>query len=79
VLPGRTHPAMTSRGGAEGYLWTAARVIPAEGKISARGKYAKKRTDNASKSEQSEEKEKQIKVEDETAQLDNGDLEMKQL
>ncbi|KAI1373851.1 Gcd10p family-domain-containing protein [Hypoxylon crocopeplum] len=38
VLPGRTHPLMTSRGGAEGYVFTAWRVKPAEGKVEARGK-----------------------------------------
>jgi len=43
VLPGRTHPLMTGRGGAEGYLFTATRVIPAEGKVEARGKIQKKR------------------------------------
>lgn len=37
VLPGRTHPMMTSKGGAEGYLFTATRVLPAEGKVEARG------------------------------------------
>jgi tRNA (adenine-N(1)-)-methyltransferase non-catalytic subunit len=42
VLPGRTHPIMTGRGGAEGYLLTAVRVIPAEGKVEARGKFLKK-------------------------------------
>ncbi len=41
-LPGRTHPLMTTRGGAEGYLFTATRVLPAEGKVAARGK-AKRR------------------------------------
>ena len=43
VLPGRTHPVMTSRGGAEGYLFTATKVLPAEGPIQGRGSYAKKR------------------------------------
>ncbi|RYP64486.1 hypothetical protein DL771_008730 [Monosporascus sp. 5C6A] len=38
VLPGRTHPLMTSKGGAEGYVFTAWRVKPAEGKVEARGK-----------------------------------------
>ena len=38
VLPGRTHPLMTSRGGPEGYIFTAWRVKPAEGKVEARGK-----------------------------------------
>ncbi|APA05796.1 hypothetical protein SS1G_01835 [Sclerotinia sclerotiorum 1980 UF-70] len=42
VLPGRTHPLMTSRGGAEGYLFTGTRVVPAEGKVEARGKFAKR-------------------------------------
>ncbi|KAI1615207.1 translation initiation factor eIF-3 subunit P62 [Exophiala viscosa] len=38
VLPGRTHPLMTSRGGAEGYIFVGIRVIPAEGKVEARGR-----------------------------------------
>ncbi|ETS77562.1 hypothetical protein PFICI_11436 [Pestalotiopsis fici W106-1] len=38
VLPGRTHPLMTSRGGAEGYVFTAWKVKPAAGKVEARGK-----------------------------------------
>ncbi|KAL5421331.1 hypothetical protein PMIN04_005654 [Paraphaeosphaeria minitans] len=37
VLPGRTHAHMTSKGGAEGYLFTATRVLPIEGKVEARG------------------------------------------
>ncbi|WEW56261.1 tRNA (adenine(58)-N(1))-methyltransferase non-catalytic subunit trm6 [Emydomyces testavorans] len=37
VLPGRTHPMMTGRGGAEGYVFHAIRVIPAGGKVEARG------------------------------------------
>ncbi|KAG6153760.1 hypothetical protein E4U37_002646 [Claviceps purpurea] len=43
VLPGRTHPFMTGRGGADGFLFTGWRSIPAEGRISARGKFQKKR------------------------------------
>ncbi|KAI5779187.1 Gcd10p family-domain-containing protein [Peziza echinospora] len=43
VLPGRTHPVMTSRGGAEGYVFCATRVLPVEGKVEARGKGMKKR------------------------------------
>lgn len=38
VLPGRTHPVMTSRGGGEGYLFVATRVVPAEGRVNARGR-----------------------------------------
>ncbi|KAI1084777.1 Gcd10p family-domain-containing protein [Whalleya microplaca] len=38
VLPGRTHPLMTGRGGPEGYVFTAWRVRPAEGRVEARGK-----------------------------------------
>ncbi|KAI9810932.1 MAG: tRNA (adenine(58)-N(1))-methyltransferase non-catalytic subunit trm6 [Phylliscum demangeonii] len=36
-LPGRTHPIMGARGGAEGYLFTATRVLPAAGKVEGRG------------------------------------------
>lgn len=43
VLPGRTHPLMTGRGGAEGYIFSATRVIPAEGKVSARGKFKRRK------------------------------------
>ncbi|EFR01088.1 hypothetical protein MGYG_04092 [Nannizzia gypsea CBS 118893] len=43
VLPGRTHPLMTGRGGAEGYVFHAVRVLPAIGKVEARGVQAKKR------------------------------------
>ena len=42
VLPGRTHPLMTGRGGAEGYVFHATRVIPAEG-VEARGTGGRKR------------------------------------
>ncbi|KAJ6786829.1 hypothetical protein PWT90_02657 [Aphanocladium album] len=45
VLPGRTHPLMMGKGGAEGYLLTGWRAIPAEGRISARGKYQKRKTE----------------------------------
>ena len=38
VLPGRTHPLMMGRGGAEGYLFVGTRVVPAEGRVAARGK-----------------------------------------
>ncbi|KAI9710449.1 MAG: hypothetical protein M1812_007417 [Candelaria pacifica] len=43
VLPGRTHPLMTGRGGAEGYLFTATRVLPAEGRVEARGKFKRRK------------------------------------
>jgi tRNA (adenine-N(1)-)-methyltransferase non-catalytic subunit len=44
VLPGRMHPLMTSRGGSDGYLFTATRVLPKEGmKVEARGNFGKKR------------------------------------
>ena len=42
-LPGRTHPLMSARGGGEGYLFTATRVLPAEGRIEARGKFKRKK------------------------------------
>ncbi|KAF4121700.1 tRNA (adenine58-N1)-methyltransferase non-catalytic subunit [Geosmithia morbida] len=43
VLPQRTHPLMTERGGAEGYIFTGWRAVPVEGKIEARGKFRRKR------------------------------------
>lgn len=43
VLPGRTHPLMTGKGGAEGYVFTATRVLPAEGKVEARGSYKRRK------------------------------------
>ena len=43
VLPGRTHPLMGMRGAAEGFMFTARRVVPVEGKVEARGNYSKKR------------------------------------
>lgn len=43
TLPGRTHPLMIGRGGAEGYVFHGTRVIPAEGKVEARGKINKRR------------------------------------
>ncbi|KAL9059272.1 MAG: hypothetical protein Q9162_001309 [Coniocarpon cinnabarinum] len=46
ALPGRTHPVMTMKGGAEGYVFTGTRVWPAEGKVEARGNFAKKRKMN---------------------------------
>ena len=42
-LPGRTHPVMTGKGGAEGFLFTATRVIPADGKVEARGKFKRRK------------------------------------
>lgn len=46
VLPGRTHPLMTGRGGSEGYVFTATRVLPAEEKIEARGKFKRRKVDD---------------------------------
>lgn len=43
VLPGRTHPLMTSKGGPEGFIFSATRVMPAGGRVEARGKFSKKR------------------------------------
>jgi tRNA (adenine-N(1)-)-methyltransferase non-catalytic subunit len=43
VLPGRTHPMMTGRGGAQGYVFTAWRALPASGKVEARGKFKRKK------------------------------------
>lgn len=43
VLPGRTHPLMMGRGGAEGYIFHAIRVIPTQERISARGNVSRKK------------------------------------
>ncbi|KAF2425777.1 Gcd10p-domain-containing protein [Tothia fuscella] len=44
VLPGRTHPLMTSKGGPEGYLFTATRVLPNTSvRVEARGRFGKKK------------------------------------
>lgn len=45
VLPGRTHPLMTGRGGSQGYVFTATKVLPAEGKIEARGNFKRRKVD----------------------------------
>jgi tRNA (adenine58-N1)-methyltransferase non-catalytic subunit len=39
VLPGRTHPLMTGKGGSEGYIFTARKVIPLDGEVEARGNF----------------------------------------
>lgn len=43
VLPGRTHPMMSGRGGAEGYIFHATRALPARDSIQARRSSRKKR------------------------------------
>ncbi|PGH05721.1 hypothetical protein AJ79_06738 [Helicocarpus griseus UAMH5409] len=43
VLPGRTHPLMSGRGGAEGYVFHAIRSLPAVGKVEARGHQGRKK------------------------------------
>ena len=45
VLPGRTHPKMMGRGGSEGYVFVATRVLPLAGKVAARGTYRKRKAD----------------------------------
>ncbi|KAF9874393.1 Gcd10p family protein [Colletotrichum karsti] len=45
VLPGRTHPMMMGRGGAEGYIFTGWKAVPAEGKVEARGKFKRRKTE----------------------------------
>ena len=46
VLPGRTHPLMTGRGGSEGYVFTATRVLPSEERIEARGNFKRRKADD---------------------------------
>ena len=47
VLPGRTHPVMTSRGGADGFVLTGWKAVPLVGRIQARGKYKRRRLDES--------------------------------
>jgi len=58
VLPGRTHPLMTGRGGSEGYILSATRVLPASGKVEARGKYKRRKTIQGDSSRVSEARER---------------------
>jgi len=57
VLPGRTHPLMTGRGGSEGYIFSATRVLPASGKVEARGKAKRRKMDKGTSSRGSEARE----------------------
>ncbi|KAL8865444.1 MAG: hypothetical protein Q9174_006883, partial [Haloplaca sp. 1 TL-2023] len=57
VLPGRTHPLMMGRGGSEGYVFTATRVLPREGGVEARG-ISKKRKANGGEGSQGKKKAK---------------------
>jgi tRNA (adenine-N(1)-)-methyltransferase non-catalytic subunit len=43
VLPGRTHPLMSDRGGSEGYIFHATRVLPVAGHVNAHGAYGRKK------------------------------------
>ncbi|KAL1838496.1 hypothetical protein VTJ49DRAFT_2603 [Mycothermus thermophilus] len=52
VLPGRTHPLMTERGGAEGYVFTAWRAKPAEGKVAAKGKFKRRKVETVGRVEE---------------------------
>ncbi|KAL8898087.1 MAG: hypothetical protein Q9207_006881 [Kuettlingeria erythrocarpa] len=65
TLPGRTHPIMTGRGGAEGYVFHATRVLPAEGGVQARG-FAKKRRTGAGDRTRGASEQKRAKEEDVT-------------
>jgi tRNA (adenine58-N1)-methyltransferase non-catalytic subunit len=62
VLPGRTHPLMTGRGGSEGYVFVATRVVPLEGKVEARG--------NASRGKGKKERAESVKSGADTKELD---------
>lgn len=66
VLPGRTHPLMTGHGGAEGYIFNATRVLPAEGKVAARGSFKRRKindsNDNVSSEGQTEAVEHRLQI-----------------
>jgi tRNA (adenine-N(1)-)-methyltransferase non-catalytic subunit len=63
VLPGRTHPLMIGRGGAEGYVFAATKVLPVEGKVEARGKVGKRRKVEAEKERDGDIKRDEFNVE----------------
>ena len=48
ILPGRTHPLMMGKGGAEGYVFVATRVLPAQGKVAARGRLKRRKVERPS-------------------------------
>lgn len=60
VLPGRTHPLMTGRGGAEGgYVMVSTRVIPLEGiAVQARGRQGKSKKKRVDDNQSSEKRQK---------------------
>lgn len=60
VLPGRTHPLMTGRGGAEGYIFTATRVLPAEGKVEARGRFKRRKAGDGGKGDETGSKQESV-------------------
>ena len=71
VLPGRTHPKMMGRGGSEGYVFVATRVLPLGDKVEARGKFTRKRkaTDLGSNTSSKSESEKMY--EDQPSKLED--------
>ena len=74
VLPGRTHPKMTGRGGAEGYVFVGTRVHPVEGKVEARRVYKRRKTDALSSGSQILQDEQSTHMKDED--IKNEDLSM---
>ncbi|KAK0662706.1 tRNA (adenine(58)-N(1))-methyltransferase non-catalytic subunit trm6 [Lasiodiplodia hormozganensis] len=64
VLPGRTHPLMTSKGGPEGFIFSATKVMPAAGRVEARGKFTKKKRVAVEDEGQKEAKKAKVEGED---------------
>ncbi|KAK0648341.1 Gcd10p family-domain-containing protein [Cercophora newfieldiana] len=68
VLPGRTHPLMTERGGTDGFIFTAWKAKPAEGKVAARGRFKRKADAVAGEGEATPDLDpKRVKVEENSA------------
>ncbi|KAK4447429.1 Gcd10p family-domain-containing protein [Podospora aff. communis PSN243] len=63
VLPGRTHPLMTEHGGTDGYIFTAWKAKPAEGKVAARGRFKRKADGATTEIEEA----KRVKIEESPA------------
>ncbi|KAL8676898.1 MAG: hypothetical protein Q9186_006628 [Xanthomendoza sp. 1 TL-2023] len=76
VLPGRTHPVMTGKGGAEGYVFTATRVLPAEGGVEARGVGKKRKGKGSERGQEGKEgkREKVVESMQVVEDMEEGDM-----
>lgn len=78
VLPGRTHPLMTGKGGSEGFLFTAVRVMPAKGRVAARGKFnnreKRRKIEPSVGQEKGEAAKEKVEMSKEKTKAENGEV-----